>query len=88
MDSDPEVVYTEKFKKKITPVEWQALKESIAKKMAPTPVKLRAGFELNCFTYEGIDAIKEALLTAKLAVNDKQFVVEVIVFILVMVNTV
>lgn len=41
--------------------------------MAPTPVKLRAGFELNCFTYEGIDAIKEALLAAKAAVNEKGF---------------
>lgn len=44
--------------------------------MAPTPVKLRAGFELNCFTYEGIDAIKEALLTAKKIVNDEEFKVE------------
>ena len=38
--------------------------------MAPSPVKIRADFELNCFTYEGIDAIKHALLTAKAAVND------------------
>lgn len=38
--------------------------------MAPSPVKIRADFELNCFTYEGIDAIKHALLTAKSAVND------------------
>ena len=45
--------------------------------MAPTPVKLRAGFEMNCFTYEGIDAIKEALLTAKKAVNDEEFKVDV-----------
>lgn len=39
--------------------------------MAPTAVKLRADFELTCFTYEGIDALKEALLTAKNAVNDE-----------------
>jgi translation initiation factor 2 alpha subunit (eIF-2alpha) len=32
---------------------------------------LRADFELTCFTYEGIEAIKEALLTAKKAVNDE-----------------
>ena len=39
--------------------------------MAPTPIKLRADFELTCFTYEGIDALKEALLTAKKEVNDE-----------------
>jgi translation initiation factor 2 alpha subunit (eIF-2alpha) len=44
--------------------------ESIKKKMAPPAVKLRAGFELNCFTHEGIDAIKAALLAAKVAVNE------------------
>lgn len=44
--------------------------DSVAKKLAPTPVKLRADFELTCFTYEGIDAIKDALLTAKKLVND------------------
>jgi translation initiation factor 2 alpha subunit (eIF-2alpha) len=33
--------------------------------MAPAPVKLRADFELTCFTFEGIEAIKEALLAAK-----------------------
>jgi translation initiation factor 2 alpha subunit (eIF-2alpha) len=39
--------------------------------MAPSAVKLRAVFELNCFTSEGIDAIKDALVTAKKAVNDE-----------------
>lgn len=41
--------------------------------MAPAPVKLRADFELTCLTYEGIDAIKEALITAKELVNDEGF---------------
>lgn len=44
--------------------------ESISRKMAPTPVKLRADFELTCFTYEGIDALRDSLLAAKNAVND------------------
>jgi len=52
--------------------------------MAPTAVKLRAGFELNCFTYEGIDAIKEALLTAKRAVNDEEFKVDVRIHIILL----
>lgn len=45
--------------------------------MAPTPVKLRADFELTCFTYEGIDALRDALLTAKKAVNEESLQVAV-----------
>ena len=45
--------------------------------MAPQPVKVRADFELTCFTYEGIDALKAALLAAKQAVNEEHFKVEV-----------
>lgn len=45
--------------------------------MAPTPVKLRADFELTCFTDEGVDALREALLTAKKAVNDEHLKVDV-----------
>ena len=41
--SDPEAVYKEI---NITPEEQKVLHESIAKKMAPTPLKLRAEFEL------------------------------------------
>ena len=64
--SDPEAVYKEI---EITPEEQKVLYESIARKMAPTPLKLRADFELQCFTYEGIDALKEALITARTKVN-------------------
>jgi translation initiation factor 2 alpha subunit (eIF-2alpha) len=39
--------------------------------MAPTPMKLRADFEMNCFTYEGIDALKEALITSRTKVNSR-----------------
>ena len=46
--------------------------------MAPTPLKLRADFELQCFTYEGIDALKEALITARTKVNrDKDIPISV-----------
>jgi len=45
--------------------------------MAPTPVKLRADFELTCFTYEGVDALRDALLTAKNEVNDESIQVAV-----------
>jgi translation initiation factor 2 subunit 1 len=51
--------------------------EAIAKKMAPTPTKLRADFELTCFSYEGIDALRDTLLTAKKEVNDDHIQVAV-----------
>jgi len=64
--SDKEAVFKEI---KISPEEQAVLYDSIAKKMAPTPMKLRADFEMTCFTYEGIDALKEALITSRTKVN-------------------
>lgn len=57
---------------KITEPQKKALIEAISRKMAPSAVKIRCDFELTCFTYEGIDAIREALLVAKRAVSDEQ----------------
>lgn len=37
------------------------LKAYIRRRLAPQPVKIRADIEVSCFTYEGIDAIREAL---------------------------
>lgn len=37
------------------------LKMYILRRLAPKPVKIRADIEVSCFTYEGIDAIREAL---------------------------
>jgi len=31
-------------------------------KMVPEPVKIRADFKLTCYKFEGIDAIKNALI--------------------------
>lgn len=39
----------------------QAVLTYIKRRLAPQPVKIRADIEVTCFTYEGIDAIKEAL---------------------------
>ena len=66
--SDKDAVFKEI---KLTPEEQSLLYDSIAKKMAPTPMKLRADFEMNCFTYEGIDALKEALITSRTKVNSR-----------------
>lgn len=37
----------------------------IKRKLAPQPVKIRADIEVTCFTYEGIDAIREALIAGE-----------------------
>lgn len=39
----------------------ESILQYIKRKLAPQPVKIRADIEVTCFTYEGIDAIKEAL---------------------------
>eukprot|EP00347_Sterkiella_histriomuscorum_P019680 403340697 len=66
--NEPEQVFSQI---KLSEEQRQALVEAISRKMAPSPVKVRADYDLNCFTTEGIDAIKHALLTAKAAVSDE-----------------
>jgi len=39
----------------------EELKTYIRRRLAPQPIKIRADVEVSCFTYEGIDAIREAL---------------------------
>lgn len=41
------------------------LKTYISKRLTPQAVKIRADVEVSCFSYEGIDAIKEALKSAE-----------------------
>lgn len=41
------------------------LKNYISKRLTPQAVKIRADAEVSCFSYEGIDAIKEALKSAE-----------------------
>lgn len=50
----------------------EELVKNINKKMAATPIKLRSRFNLQCYTYEGIEAIRESLLEAKNAMKDEQ----------------
>lgn len=37
----------------------------VKRRLAPQPVKVRADVEVTCFTYEGIDAIRDALLAGE-----------------------
>ena len=45
---------------------------NIRKKMQSHSIKLRSTFNLQCYTDEGIEAIREALLAAKTQVTDDQ----------------
>jgi len=37
------------------------MKTYIRRRLAPQPIKIRSDIEVSCYTYEGIDAIREAL---------------------------
>jgi translation initiation factor 2 subunit 1 len=39
----------------------EELRSYILRRLAPQPMKIRSDIEVSCFTYEGIDAIREAL---------------------------
>ena len=45
----------------ISPPVLASLKSTIARRLTPQPIKLRADIELTCFRPAGIDAIKRAL---------------------------
>ena len=49
----------------------QALLQILQKKMTPQPVKIFSDFKLTCTNFEGIEAIKSALLEGeKVSIND------------------
>lgn len=75
--NDPESVFS---KIDISETEKKVLQDNISKKMAPSAVKLRAVFELTCFTYEGVDALKEALLVSKKEISEEKYQVAVSIF--------
>jgi len=60
--TDPELVFS---KINISEKQKKALMFNINKRMASQPIKLRSTFSMQCYTYEGIEAIRAALLEAK-----------------------
>jgi translation initiation factor 2 subunit 1 len=56
-----------------------AVIKNVQRRMTPQPVKVRADLELSCFSYEGIDAIKEALRAGeKLSSDDMQIKIKLV----------
>lgn len=55
------------------------LTDYIKKRLAPQPIKIRADVEVTCFTYEGIDAVKDSLLEgAKLGTKESPIKIKLI----------
>ncbi|DAZ99748.1 TPA: hypothetical protein N0F65_003535 [Lagenidium giganteum] len=52
------------------------LKAQIRRRLTPQPIKVRADIEVTCFTYEGIEAIREALQAAQ-AIGTEEIPVKV-----------
>ena len=71
--ADPEQVFSQID---IPPEHQQVLLETIKRKMTVNPLKIRVDFALTCTSYDGIEVIREAMLTAKHAVNDANWNVE------------
>lgn len=68
--TEPEFVFS---KINITKEQQDALLANIHKKMAAAPIKLRTTFNLQCYTYEGVEAIRASLLATKAKTSDEQF---------------
>eukprot|EP00708_Paratrimastix_pyriformis_P002434 GAFH01001180.1.p1 GENE.GAFH01001180.1~~GAFH01001180.1.p1 ORF type:complete len:356 (+),score=96.11 GAFH01001180.1:159-1070(+) len=55
----------------IEPPVFEYLMQMIRRRLTPTPVRIRADIEVTCFSYEGIEAIKNALLAAESVSNEE-----------------
>lgn len=60
--SDPDAIFNEEIMPGLDPQLRAGMLEDIAKRLTPTAVKVRADIEVTCFDYEGVNAIKRALL--------------------------
>eukprot|EP00033_Pygsuia_biforma_P001096 GCRY01001248.1.p1 GENE.GCRY01001248.1~~GCRY01001248.1.p1 ORF type:complete len:304 (-),score=56.67 GCRY01001248.1:147-1058(-) len=62
----------------LTDVERQEIEANIVRRLTPQAVKLRSDFEITCFQYEGIEAVKEALIAGKAISEDKELKIKLI----------
>lgn len=70
---EPEIVFT---KIDISDEHKEKLLATLHRKMTVNPFKIRVDFSLTCTNYDGVEAIREALLTAKHEVNDENWNLE------------
>ena len=54
----------------------EMLLATLRRKLTLNPLKIRVDFSLTCTNYDGVEAIREALLTAKNEVNDETWNLE------------
>ena len=54
----------------------EILLATLRRKLTLNPLKIRVDFSLTCTNYDGVEAIREALLTAKHVVNDETWNLE------------
>ncbi|KAG5642181.1 hypothetical protein DXG03_003444 [Asterophora parasitica] len=67
--TEPDVVFAS-LTTPIPPATLSLLMATIARRLTPQPIKLRADIELTCYTPAGIDAIKKALRAGEKASSD------------------
>jgi translation initiation factor 2 subunit 1 len=60
--SDPDSIFNEANTPGLEPDLRDCLLENIRKRLTPTAIKIRADIEVTCFRYEGINAIRSALM--------------------------
>ena len=60
--SDPDSIFNDENMPGLSSDIRSTMLENIAKRLTPTAIKIRADIEVTCFRYEGINAIKDALL--------------------------
>lgn len=59
---DPDSIFNEETMPGLDPNLRKAILDDICKRLTPTAIKIRADIEVTCFHYEGINAIRSALL--------------------------
>lgn len=60
--SDPDSIFNNELMPELTDELRTLMLDDIAKRLTPTAIKIRADIEVTCFHYEGINAIKGALM--------------------------
>lgn len=66
---EPDAVFSS-LEALIPPAVYSLLTKTIARRLTPQPIKLRADIELTCYTPSGIDAIKKALRAGEKQSNE------------------